>query len=157
MPMIRGAANGLFSGMICGFLSNHNSNGAMHLIRTTTYFWNKVELNEWVRNLFIRSKTQWKLPLCMQSTRSRMFLMAVERSMFPTKTPSMASAMPANSANEPYWWKRANSKSNPYSRWARTTAIGRIPSKWSGVGNRSHHHLPRNLSNCLQKIWNQIN
>lgn len=115
--------------------------------------------NKWVEmnfDSFTKAQPNGKspkmLPPCMQSMRSRMFSMVVERSVFPIRIPSMASVMPANYANAPCWWKRANSKSNRYSRWEQTTATGRIRSKSSGVVNRSHHHLPRNPLNCVQKM-----
>lgn len=86
MPMIRGAAIGLFSGIIVGFLSNHNSNGATHLINTTTYSEIKNRLEMHIFN-DQNDKRAFKLPLYMQLKRSKMFLMAVERLMFPIKIP----------------------------------------------------------------------
>lgn len=154
MPMIRGAAIGLFSGIGIGFLSSHRNNGAMHFIKTTTCQRknHSLLLLESYHEYLNLIRDSWKLPLYKQWERSKMFSMAVEQSMFPTRIPSMAWVKPINSAMQPYWWKRANSKSNPYLKWERTTTIGRIPWGSSAVVSRSHHHLPKSPLDCTRNF-----
>lgn len=154
MPIIRAAAIGLFSAIGIGLLGNNN--GAIHLIKTTT--WNDIHFFDWIiiNNLIkslkreLKSKGYNHLPQYKRSKTPRMSSMVLEQLTCPTKIPSTALAMPTSSAIPPYWWKRTNSRLDPCLRWEQTTAIGRIRSESNASASKSRHRLQISPSSCIQ-------